>query len=283
VAKILIFYFGGREPAVFQIKKFLIIPFLLITTSQMMAEESSIPVPEVSEDMLKQAREVLNSVQKVQASPEYKAHQNWINQNSQRLFARQAEKFPNIDYDTNQKQLGNGNKKITGNGAKEDIIAKMLNDYRFKPDDIKKAQITHFPVMIFVSSSIPKSSLKDLMIQAKKSGAVLVFRGLIGGLKNTAKFLEDIDKDNVQAIIDPRLFDLFNIEVVPTIVVLKEANQECNNENNSCKITPIHDRISGNITLDYALETISSGKSETSLIASKFLAKIRVGGQDGKL
>ena len=257
--KILITCSGGSEIAVsFRI---LITLFLLIFTSQAKAEE--MPMPEVSEDMLKQSKEILNSVQKIQASDEYKNHQNWINQNKQQFFARQAEKLPTVDYGITKEQL------------EKDTIAKLLNNYRFKSEDIKKAQITHFPLMIFVSSSIPKSSLKDLMIQAKKSGAVLVFRGMMGSLKNTAKFLGDISKENVQAIIDPRLFDLFNVEVVPTIIVLKEATQNC--DGNKCQITPIHDRISGNITLDYALETIANGKSETSQIASKFLIKIRAG------
>jgi len=253
--------------------KTLILIFLITLPFNLKAEESLIPMPEISEDMLKQSREILSSTQKMQASDDYKKHQNWIKQNSQKLFARQAEQLPTIDYGITKEQL------------EKDAIAKLLNNYRFKADDIKKAQITYFPVMIFVSSSIPKASLKDLMIQAKKSGAVLVFRGLIGGLKNTAKFLGDISRDNVQAIIDPRLFDLFNIEVVPTIVVLKEATQDCNIDGD-CKITPIHDRISGNITLDYALETIVNGKGETSSIASKFLVKIRAGtkgGDDEKL
>ncbi len=226
-------------------------------------------MPEISEDMLKQSQEILDSVKKVQANPQYQEHKNWINQNSKKLFARQTEKLPTVDYGISKEQL------------EKDAIAKLLNNYRFKPDDINKAQITHFPLMIFVSSSIPKSSLKDLMIQAKKSGGVLVFRGMIGSLRQTADFLGAISKDNVQAIIDPRLFDLFNVEVVPTIVVLKSTNQNCqsNDNGNSCKITPIHDRISGNITLDYALETIANGQDgkvgETSQIASKFLAKIR--------
>lgn len=254
--------------------KTFLITFLLTLPFAIRAEEIStsepIAMPEISEEMARQASEIINSTKKIQASDEYKNHQNWITNNQQKFFARQAEKLPTIDYGITKEQL------------EKDAIAKLLNNYRFKADDIKKAQITHFPLMIFVSSSIPKSSLKDLMVQAKKSGAVLVFRGMIGSLKNTAKFLGDISKDNVQAIIDPRLFDLFNIQAVPIIVVLKEANQECYGENNSCKITPIHDRISGNITLDYALETIVNGKSETSQIAAKFLAKIRSEKQEVK-
>ncbi len=282
--KILTTCSGGSEIAVL-VRTFLI-TFLFIFPLNLKAEGSisaeainaeSIAMPEISEDMLKQSKEILNSVQKIQASPEYKTHQNWINQNSQKLFARQGEQLPTIDYGISKDQL------------EKDAIAKLLNNYRFKADDVQKAQITHFPLMIFVSSSIPQSSLKDLMIQAKKSGGVLVFRGMIGSLKSTAKFLGDISKNNVQAIIDPRLFDLFNVQVVPTIIVLKTATQNCqsdgngDNNGNSCKITPIHDRISGNITLDYALETIVNGQGETSQIASKFLAKIMAGGQDGKL
>ncbi len=259
--RILITCSGGSVIVVFY--KTFLITFLLTLPFAIRAEDAPIPMPEISEDMLKQSKEILNSVQKIQVSPEYKNHQNWINQNKQQFFARQSEKLPTVDYGITKEQL------------EKDTIAKLLNNYRFKSEDIKKAQITHYPLMIFVSSSIPKSSLKDLMIQAKKSGAVLVFRGMIGSLKNTAKFLGDISKDNVQAIIDPRLFDLFNVEVVPTIIVLKEATQNCNE--NKCQITPIHDRISGNVTLDYALETIANGKSETSQIASKFLIKIRAG------
>lgn len=265
--KILIICSGGSEIAVsFRI---LTITLLLVFTSQVRAEETPIVMPEISEEMLKQAGEVANNVKKVQSSEEYKNHQSWISQNNQKFFARQAEKLPTVDH------------KITKEQLEKDAIAKLLNNYRFKADDIKKAQITHYPLMIFVSSSIPKSSLKDLMIQAKKFGGVLVFRGMIGSLKNTAQFLGDISKENVQAIIDPRLFDLFNIQVVPTIVLLKEATQDCSTGN--CQITPIHDRISGNITLDYALETISNGKSETSSIANKFLIKIRAGGVDEKI
>ncbi len=285
MVKILTICYGGRETVVL-VRIFIITSLLLFNLASVKAGEELISMPEfnheinpeINEDMLKQSREILNSVQKVQTSDQYKKHQNWINQNSQKLFARQTEQLPTIDYNIPVEQSGNAHQK----DIKEDVIAKMLNKYRFKSEDIKKAQITHFPVMIFVSSSIPKSSLKDLMTQAKNAGAVLVFRGMIVSLKNTAKFLGDINKDNVQAIIDPRLFDLFKIEVVPTIVVLKEATQDCG-IGGDCKITPIHDRISGNITLDYALETISSGKSEASSIAAQFLTKIRARGDDEKL
>jgi type-F conjugative transfer system pilin assembly protein TrbC len=260
--KILTICYGGSEIAVSF--KIITISLLLIITCQVRAEESPIAMPEINEDMLRQSREILNSVQKVRTSPKYQGYKKWIGKNNQKFFARQTEKLPTIDYDITKKQL------------EKDAIATLLNKYRFKPDEINKSQITHFPLMIFVSSSIPKSSLKGLMIQAKKSGAVLVFRGIMGTLSNTAKFLGDISKNNVQAIIDPRLFDLFNIQAVPTIVVLKGANQDCGSGN--CKTTPIHDQISGNITLDYALETIANGKSEASSIAAKFLAKLREGG-----
>jgi type-F conjugative transfer system pilin assembly protein TrbC len=267
---------------VFQFRKFLIIPFLLIAISQIRAEESPISTPEISEDMLKQSREIMDSVRKSQDSSQYQDHKKWIGENSQKLFARQAEKLPTIDYGITEKQL------------EKDAIATLLRKYRFKSDDIQKAQINHFPLMIFVSSSIPESSLKDLMIQAKKSGAVLVFRGMIGSFGNTAKYLANISKENVQAIIDPRLFDLFDVQIVPTIIVLKNINQDCwgspqsgavavHREQHNCQITPIHDQISGNITLNYALETIAGGNGEASEVAAKFLTKIKQGGKNENL
>ena len=103
--------------------RILITLFLLIFTSQARAEDAPIPMPEISEDMLKQSKEILNSVQKIQASPEYKNHQNWINQNKQQFFARQAEKLPTVDYGITKEQL------------EKDTIAKLLNNYRFKSED----------------------------------------------------------------------------------------------------------------------------------------------------
>ena len=210
----------------------------------------------------KNVSEVLSNVEKSQNSIHYQASADWIKTNQNELFAKQAKALPKIDYG------------ITAKEREKDAIAKLLNSYRFKPEDIKTNQTSNYPLMIFVSASIPKSSLKDLMIQAREAGGVLVFRGLIeGSIRNSQQFLAEIAKENVSAIIDPRLFESFTIELVPSFVLLARNSQDC--EQSNCNFTPIHDRITGNITLNYALEQFAAGDGQAKNVAQRILAQIQ--------
>lgn len=226
------------------------------------AEETKVSA---SKKYVKDVKDLNESVEKAQKSESYNKAESWIKKNQNELFAKQTQALPKIDYD------------ITKNQREKDEIAQLLHNYRFKPDEVKKASITHYPLMIFVSSSIPKSSLKDLMIQAKQAGGILVFRGIIGSLRNTQEFLADISKENVSAIIDPRLFDIFQIKLVPTFVVLSNSNYDCQEQD--CQFTPKHDRITGNITLKYALEQIEHAKVDASKTATEYLSRINSGGR----
>lgn len=210
-------------------------------------------------------KEIKETVEKVQKSKNYKNEQKWIAENKEKLYSKQTQKLPKIDYDIKKEQ------------REKDAMAQLLHNYRFKTDEVKKASITHYPLMIFVSSSIPKSSLKDLMIQAKQAGGILVFRGIIGSLRNTQEFLAEVSKNNVSAIIDPRLFDIFQVNLVPTFVLLSKSTNDCINMD--CQFTPQHDRITGNITLKYALEKIEETKGDAANVASEYLNKIDKGGQ----
>jgi len=211
----------------------------------------------------KDTKEIAKKFEEIKQSKNYKESQDWINKNQNKLFSKQAQALPKVDYD------------ITKEARQKDAIAELLHNYRFKLDEIKKASITHYPLMIFVSSSMPKDALKDLMIQTKQSGGILVFRGLVGSLRNTQEYLANISKDNVSAIIDPRLFDIFQVKLVPTFVVLSDVVQDC--RENDCQFTPVHDRITGNITLKYALEQIEKINGDATKTASIYLAKINRG------
>ena len=227
----------------------------------------------------KDVGDILSNTNKIQNSGNYQASAAWIKQNKDELFAKQAKALPTIDYNLNTKTNAKNNAKSTKldeSNLNNDAIAKLLKNYRFKPKDIQKNQLINYPLMIFVSASIPKSALKDLMIQARKAGGVLVFRGLIGGsLKNTQQFLGNLAKENTSAIIDPRLFETFNVDLVPTFVVLNKTAQDCQNSN--CNFTPIHDRIIGNITLNYALEQIANKNGDAKANAAEILRRIEQG------
>ena len=206
-------------------------------------------------------KDIITKSRNVQNGDNYKNYSKWISDNKTELFSKQTQALSQIDYG------------ISEDKKNKDEIANLLRKYRFKAEDIKKNQITNYPLMIFVSSSIPKSSLKDLMIQARLSGAAVVFRGLIGSLRNTQQFLMDVAKDDVSAIIDPRLFEVFDVKNVPTFVVLADNIQDCGQSD--CNFTPLHDRISGNITLNYALEQIADGNGEAKEVAASILDQMK--------
>ena len=213
--------------------------------------------------------EVLENVKKVQISKSYKTQEDWIKTHKNELFSKQSQPLPTIDYNIIAKDGKDGKEN-----SQEDAITKLLSNYRLKTNsqpgqtDKNTNPLLAYPLFVFVSATIPKISLKQLMIQTRKANGVLVFRGLIGGsLRNTQQFLGEIAKENVSAIIDPRLFTSFKIELVPSFVVInKSADLAQNCQEISCDFTPIHDRITGNITLDYALEQISQdGSNKTAL------------------
>lgn len=100
-------------------------------------------------------------------------------------------------------------------------------------------------VYIFVSFNMPKEALKALAIEAKKHNAVLVIRGLIeNSFLKTATFLKDLGEG---IVLDPLLFKEYKITVVPTFVEKHLAG---------------FNKISGNITLAYALQKFKEGGQE---------------------
>ena len=128
-------------------------------------------------------------------------------------------------------------------------------------------------LMIFISSSMPKNSLKEYSVQAKKTGAVLVLRGLINNsFKQTVSFIHSLNKEGTAAIIDPLAYRNFNVTQVPQIVVITD-NHGC--KWGRCAQTPLHDKIQGNISLEYALEQIADKGEFTKEEASRFLQRLR--------
>lgn len=97
-------------------------------------------------------------------------------------------------------------------------------------------------VYIFVSFSMPKESLKTLAVEARKHNNVLVIRGLIeNSFLKTAMLLKDLGES---VVLDPLLFREYNVVVVPTFIKAAQTGYK---------------KISGNITLAYALEKFKEG------------------------
>ncbi len=86
-------------------------------------------------------------------------------------------------------------------------------------------------------------------------------RGLINNsFKETAVYMREF---KAGLWIDPTLFKAFNIVQVPTFVVLEKSFVQ--------GLVVKHDKLSGNVSLDFALEKIS----KESVKAQELLLKLR--------
>ena len=135
--------------------------------------------------------------------------------------------------------------------------------------------------LIFISFSMPEELIREYIKDAKKYSGTLVLRGLVNNsIKQTVQKLRQIEnitsnsenqKSNLSIIIHPHLFKLYNVKQVPTIV-LGEDNMGCILKYDDCADSYKYDKISGSITIKYALEQIKdNGELNTSLVAQYFL------------
>lgn len=133
----------------------------------------------------------------------------------------------------------------------------------------------------FVSKSMPLDMLRSYAAEAQWAGGTLVFRG-ISDDKDLKTFLfSDVaeilnGKDAPAAVsLDPRLFDTYQIEVVPTIVYTTDNDTvKCTNNPKSVPLDlggkaasffqceglseEAYVKISGAVTTDYALRQFTS-------------------------
>lgn len=157
-------------------------------------------------------------------------------------------------------------------------VQNLLARYGKKLDAANNKETKLNQLLIFVSLSMPAQSLKQLDVQAKKAGGLLVMRGLVdNSFKETVALLADVD-DGLSAVIDPRLFEMYQIETVPAFVVNPTDNHPC--FDSKCNSTPLHDKISGDISLEYALEQLSSQGDVSKEVATQYLNKLRGEGDD---
>lgn len=147
-------------------------------------------------------------------------------------------------------------------------------------DNLKDKRGTAPQFMVFVSLSMPKDALQQIIAQTSAAGGFVVFRGFPG---NSAKqFLAGMRKvitkdDQFAAIgVDPRLFRAFRIEAVPAYVAVSSDFSPC--DGLACATTPPpYDAMSGNVTVRYALETFAEDNGPGALVARTALANMRGG------
>jgi conjugal transfer pilus assembly protein TrbC len=130
----------------------------------------------------------------------------------------------------------------------------------------------------FASLSMPPQALRDMITRVNAAGGVVALRGFPAG---SAKVLTEalgrvaLGQEQMGSVgIDPRLFRAFNVTAVPTYVVASTDFDLCDGFDCQTQVPP-HDRLSGNVTADYALETIARGGGPAARMASQYLARLK--------
>lgn len=129
-------------------------------------------------------------------------------------------------------------------------------------------------LLVLVSLSMPKEALDRIIDQAEKAGATLVFRGLKGDSMSrmTNEIQSLIGKRNVNIAIHPPAFQQFSVTRVPAVVLAR--GEASNVMENGCAKTDTFVKVSGDVSIDYALDYIERRSSAWAGDARKFRSKI---------
>lgn len=136
------------------------------------------------------------------------------------------------------------------------------------------------PIRIFITLEMPRPSLRLLTDQAARSGAVLVLRGLKAqSMRQTIAVVgELIGERQVAWVIDPEAFTRFGVRQAPTFVLtLNDATgaDAQGNCSSGCATPAGFVSVSGDVSLDYALEAILRRRPEATVLAEPILKRLR--------
>ena len=115
-------------------------------------------------------------------------------------------------------------------------------------------------LVVFVSLSMPKESLRALADQSARYGAVMVFRGVKdNSLKAMMYEMKSIIGKNhkVNMQINPVVFSKLNVQQVPTFAIIK-GTEVSKGDSQACAPASAFMSISGDVPLGYALEKLAA-------------------------
>ncbi len=135
------------------------------------------------------------------------------------------------------------------------------------------------PLRIFITLDMPRASLQLLTDQAARAGAVLVLRGLKSqSMRQTVAVVQElIGKRRVAWVIDPEAFTRFAVRQAPTFVLTltDAANDALRGCSAGCATPASFVSVTGDVSLDYALETILRRQPESTPRAEPILKRLR--------
>ena len=136
------------------------------------------------------------------------------------------------------------------------------------------AQFNNPDLLVLVSLSMPREGLQHLIDQAEKADAKLVFRGLKGD--SMTKMGEEIKtivgNRNVSVAIHPPAYQQFNVSRVPVVVLARgEAGRVLDS---GCSNAETFVKVTGDVSLDYALEYIERRSPAWAEVARSYRSRI---------
>ncbi|ANI80280.1 type-F conjugative transfer system pilin assembly protein TrbC [Sphingobium sp. EP60837] len=131
----------------------------------------------------------------------------------------------------------------------------------------------------FASLSMPPASLKQMVHDTATARGIVVFRGFPNNSMKrfAAELAKVVDTNDFANIgVDPRLFRAFNVQAVPTYVTVSSNFDPCSGFH--C-ITPLppYDRMTGNVTVRYALGSFVDGNGPGARVAAVALSNMKRG------
>ncbi len=131
-------------------------------------------------------------------------------------------------------------------------------------------------LIVFISLSMPEATLARLVDQAARARAQLLLRGLSeGSLPRTAARIQQLIGTRAVAVqIDPRAFDRYAIQRVPSFVLARPGAHDaaCNGE--QCARSDDHVVAAGDVSLDFALDHFQRSAPAFAKDAGRFLARL---------
>ena len=129
---------------------------------------------------------------------------------------------------------------------------------------------------IFVTLDMPQGSLRRLVDQAERAGAVLVLRGLKNqSMRQTVAAVSDLlGQRKAGWVIDPEAFERHGVEAAPTFLLTTgEDAPPCSAT--TCTVPRPFVSVSGDVSLDYALEHMARRHPGTAAVAGPYLSRLR--------
>ena len=166
------------------------------------------------------------------------------------------------EYEGDVRQIANTVKNNYIN--KEQFLTKQreLLNLAYQKQDKTKENINK--LIVFLSFSMPKEAIKELLIQSAQYNAVLVIQGLVdNSFPKTINAISDVIKRAGQKggiTIEPNIFEQYKINSVPAFVL--------NHEN---KIDSDSDVVYGASGIRHALEIIANSDVKSKDIARRII------------